>query len=213
MPHIYYWSMTLQLPIPFPLVSSMSDSWNYDASTGCLQAMASEKTDWYCNPADKFNDEATPTLNALTLLGTPEPRDFQLSAKVTVDFNADFDAGVLAVWVDEKTWAKLCFEYSPDKIGMVVSVVTLGASDDSNAFTLPNNSTFLRVSRFGRTFAFHASRDRSTWELIRVFALNTDINSQRVGFLAQAPTGPGCSVKFSEINFSYSTLNALRDGS
>ena len=205
--------MSQHLPLPFPLTASIPDGWNYDASTGCLQAMASEKTDWYCNPADKFNDEATPTLNALTLLGTPEPRDFQLSAKVTVDFNSDYDAGVLAIWVDSQTWAKLCFEYSPDKIGMVVSVVTLGASDDSNAFTLPNNSTFLRVSRFGRTFAFHASRDRSTWELIRVFALNTDINSQRVGFLAQAPTGPGCSVKFSEINFSYSTLNALRDGS
>ena len=40
--------------------------------------------------------------------------DFRLSARVTVDFRATFDAGVLLLWLDEAHWAKLCFEYTPD---------------------------------------------------------------------------------------------------
>jgi len=208
--------MNMNLPLPFPLAplpDSGSDAWRYDIDSGSLHVTADPKTDWYCNPAEKFTEQSTPVLNALTLLGNPGSKDFQLSAKVTVDFNADFDAGVLAIWEDSRVWAKLCFEYSPDKVGMVVSVVTLGASDDSNAFTVPEKSTYLRVSRFGTTFAFHASGDGARWELIRVFTLSGDISAQNVGFLAQAPTGYGCAVEFSEISFAYTTLKALRDGS
>jgi regulation of enolase protein 1 (concanavalin A-like superfamily) len=63
-------------------------------------------------------------LNAATLLGDVTEGDFQLSARVTAGFASTFDAGVLLLWLDERRWAKLCFEFSPageptsrDKIG------------------------------------------------------------------------------------------------
>jgi hypothetical protein len=37
--------------------------------------------------------------------------DFQLSARVTAGFTATFDAGVLLLWLDERRWGKLCFEW------------------------------------------------------------------------------------------------------
>ena len=59
--------------------------------------------------------------------------DFLFQARVEVQVGESFDAGVLVVWLDETTWAKLCFEYSPQREPMVVSVVTRGTSDDCNS--------------------------------------------------------------------------------
>jgi regulation of enolase protein 1 (concanavalin A-like superfamily) len=83
---------------------------------------------------DLFTDPATgiPQDNAPVALFTPPDASFLLSAKVAVDFAADFDAGSLQVRVSDDHWGKLCFEYSPQREPMVVSVVTRGASDDCN---------------------------------------------------------------------------------
>ena len=98
-------------------------------------------------------------LNAATLLGDVPPGDFQLSARVTVGFASTFDAGVLLLWLDERRWAKLCFEFSPAGEPMIVSVVCRGLSDDANAFVVPGRSVWLRVSRVDRVYAYHASLD------------------------------------------------------
>lgn len=196
-----------------PLVFSESQpaSWNFDPQTGKLTARANPQTDLYCDP--KNGAELPGTLNALTLLGLPRTNDFQISSKVHVSFNSDYDAGALLIWSDPQTWAKLCFEHSPDREFMVVSVVTLGSSDDANSFTLIAPEVWLRISRMGSVYAFHASIDDTSWKLIRVFTLGQEITDHRVGFVAQAPVGPGCEVAFQEINFSYTSLAELRDGS
>ena len=199
--------------LPFPLLPSRPDSWILNAVSGSLSAKALAKTDLYCNPKDGFSADAPATLNALTLLGNPGGKHFQLSAKVSVEFDSDYDAGALLIWVDPKTWAKFCFEYSPDKEAMVVSVVTRGASDDVNSFTIPINEVWLRISRVGEVYAFHASTDGSLWRLIRVFTLGGGIENHQVGFVAQAPVGDGCDVTFADIRFTYSSLTQLRDGS
>ncbi len=196
-----------------PLVFSESQpaSWNFDPQTGKLTARANPQTDLYCDP--KNGAELPGTLNALTLLGLPRTNDFQISSKVHVSFNSDYDAGALLIWSDPQTWAKLCFEHSSDREFMVVSVVTLGSSDDANSFTLIAPEVWLRISRMGSVYAFHASIDDTSWKLIRVFTLGQEITDHRVGFVAQAPVGPGCEVAFQEINFSYTSLAELRDGS
>jgi regulation of enolase protein 1 (concanavalin A-like superfamily) len=139
--------------------------------------------------------------------------DFQLSARVTVDFTATFDAGVLLLWVSERHWAKLCFEFSPAGEPMIVSVVCRGVSDDANAFTVPGRSAWLRVSRIDRVYAYHASLDGRTWQMIRVFTLNDQPSPDRIGFEGQSPTGEGCTVTFDEIHFLPERLGDLRDGS
>ena len=96
---------------------------------------------------------------------------------------------------------------------MVVSVVTIDYSDDSNSFTVDNNSIWYRISRRDNVYALHAARDGKLWELIRVFTLGPLTNSHKIGFAAQSPTGDGCSILFSEINFAQARLQDLRDGS
>jgi regulation of enolase protein 1 (concanavalin A-like superfamily) len=152
-------------------------------------------------------------LNAATLLGAPPPGDFQFSARVTVEFGSTFDAGVLLLWLDQRHWAKLCFEFSPAGEPMIVSVVCRGVSDDANAFVVPGRSVWLRVSRIDRAYAYHASLDGKEWRMIRVFVLGDQTSHDTIGFEGQSPTGDGCGVTFDEIRFLPERLTGLRDGS
>jgi regulation of enolase protein 1 (concanavalin A-like superfamily) len=195
--------------IPFPLQADgpAPETWQY--AEGVITADAPARSDLFIDPAGRH-----PMSDAPRLIGTPEG-DFQLTARVSVDFNSAFDAGVLIVYIDEKHWAKLCFEYTPQKNPSVVTVVTRVESDDANAFELGENTVWLRLSRDGGTFAFHASTDRTWWRLVRYFALTGSPSDLpvRVGFEAQAPTGEGCRVRFDEIEFRPGALVDMRDGS
>jgi regulation of enolase protein 1 (concanavalin A-like superfamily) len=130
-----------------------------------------------------------------------------------VGFASTFDAGVLLLWLDERRWAKLCFEFSPAGEPMIVSVVCRGVSDDANAFVVPGRSVWLRVSRIDRAYAYHASLDGKAWQMIRVFILGDHTSGDKIGFEGQSPTGDGCAVTFDEIRFRPERLAGLRDAS
>jgi regulation of enolase protein 1 (concanavalin A-like superfamily) len=199
--------------LPFATTASHPEVWAWHPDRDALVATAPGHTDFYVNPGGAEAGDAESLHNAATLLGTPPPGDFLFSADVSVDFLSQYDAGVLMLWIDERNWAKFCFEFSPAGLPMVVSVVTRGTSDDANAFTVDGRSVGLRIARVGRVYAFHASTDGLTWELIRVFTLGDDLAEHRVGFEAQSPTGDGCTVTFDRIAFACERLHDLRDGS
>jgi len=206
--------------VPFPLAPSAGGLWRVDEAAGALTVQAQPRTDIFIDPVSgsagagasaALNAEST--LNAATLLGDVPEGDFQFSARVTVGFASAFDAGVLLIWLDDRHWGKLCFEFSPAGEPMIVSVVCRGVSDDANAFTVPAPSAWLRVARIDRAYAYHASLDGRTWQMIRVFALDDQTSHDRIGFEGQSPTGDGCSVTFDEIRFRPERLADLRDGS
>ena len=173
---------------------------------GGLELAAGPRTDWFVDPGG----EAPPVANAPALVGGPSG-DFLLSSRVAVEFASVFDAGALVLFGHERAWAKLCLEYSPQHEPMIVSVVTRDLSDDCNSFVVEGNSAWLRVSRTGRTFAFHASTDGSSWELVRHFALQPD-DELLVGFETQSPLGEGCTAFFSDIRYATRTLADIRSG-
>jgi regulation of enolase protein 1 (concanavalin A-like superfamily) len=93
---------------------------------------------------------------------------------------------------------------------MVVSVVTKGLSDDCNAFPVTGPAYF-RASRLEQAYAFHVSKDANRWDLIRYFRLEDNLNAQ-MGFLAQSPTGNGCTASFRDIRFEQRLLADIRSG-
>jgi uncharacterized protein len=195
--------------LPFPLVPDGPAPQTWQVDNDVVTGKAPGKTDLFIDPAGQH-----PMSDAPRLLGLPEG-DFQFSARVSVDFHNTFDAGVLAVYADQRNWAKLCFEYTPQGSPSIVTVVTRGESDDANAFDLTENTVWLRISRTGSTFAFHASTDGQWWRLVRYFGLNRRAKDGpvRVGFLAQSPTGEGCTVTYDSIGFRPEAPTDLRDGS
>ena len=135
-----------------------------------------------------------------------------LRARASAAHGATFDAAVLVVHADERTWAKLCLELSPQGRIMVVSVVTRGESDDCNSVVV-DGPVWLRVSRLTRAFAFHYSPDGTEWHMVRYFSLGLDEQAPvEVGFLAQSPTGAGCTATFTDIAFVPELLADIRSG-
>lgn len=171
-----------------------------------LQIAAGPRTDWFVDP----QQSGEPKLNAPALVGNATG-DFLLSARVTVDFAQTYDAGVLFLYAGDSTWAKLCFEYSPQREPMVVSVVTKGVSDDCNSVVVDDASVWLRIARIGTAFAFHASMDGSRWSFVRHFALESSPEVS-VGFSVQSPTGDGCAATFDQIAYEAGRLDDLRSG-
>jgi uncharacterized protein len=207
----------VRLPnVPFDLQWEVPpEHWEPTVSPGLgesgLLIEAGPLTDLFVSP-----DDLEPTLNAPRLLGVPDHR-FQLSALVEVEFASAFDAGVLLVWAHDRSWAKLCLEYSPAGQPMVVSVVTRDRSDDANSRDVEGSSTWLRISRTSNpgsgSYAFHAATDGVHWDLIRHFHLGTGADDLvRIGFLAQSPTGDGCRVTFSQLRYLPEALDDLRGG-
>jgi hypothetical protein len=191
--------------LPFGL-SWLGTPLAYRSDGSALSITSGPRTDWFVDPAGTGT-----TLNAPALLGAPEG-DFVLSARVEVDFKQTYDAGVLALWQDSTTWAKLCFEYSPQRDPMVVSVVTRGVSDDCNSTVIAGTTVWLRVAHIGRAYAFHASTDGALWNFVRHFAFPEGAVLS-VGFEAQSPLGEGCTARFTDVHFSQTALSELRDGS
>ena len=172
-----------------------------------LLVEAGPLTDLFVSP-----DGLEPSLNAPRLIGVPDAA-FQLSALVDVEFGSTFDAGVLVLWASDRSWAKLCLEYSPAGRPMVVSVVTRGLSDDANSTEVEGTSTWLRISHSEHgSYAFHAATDGVHWNMIRHFELAAGSNDARVGFLAQSPTGEGCRVRFSQLRYVSEGVDDIRSG-
>lgn len=196
--------------LPFPLTPSPGSEWNLESDK--LSATAAPQSDLFVDPGTAGTVNAVTLLNAHRLLGPAPEGDFQFSARVEADMLAQFDAGVLLLWLDDDHWAKLCYEYSPDAERMVVSVVNRAGCDDANAFVAEGTDVWLRIARVGKAFAFHASRDGQRWDFVRVFALGTSDDVQ-IGFSVQSPTGEGCDGAFDNVSFNRETLANLRDGS
>ncbi|MEM7288090.1 MAG: DUF1349 domain-containing protein [Actinomycetota bacterium] len=172
-----------------------------------LSMRAGPTTDWFNDPGQGTRIASAPVFCAAVA------EDCQVSTRVDVEFESTFDAGVLFVHHGADDYAKLCFERAPDGTNTVVSVVTRGVSDDANGPVVDGSSVFLRVSTFGQVLAFHWSADAATWTLLRYFQLRDPSVPVTVGFLAQSPTGDGCTVNFSEIAYRTGAPADVRDGS
>jgi uncharacterized protein len=204
----------LKLPgLPFALEPDGAPPPGVRVTNGVLTLTAAGSTDMFIDPDDSGagqSPSAGQIPDAGRLVGLPPAGDFTLSTQVSVDFTSMYDAGVLLLHADERHWAKLCFEYSPQLVPTAVTVVTRETSDDSNSFEVTGSTLWLRIARSGGAWAFHASTDGSWWRLLRYFTLGRSL--VRVGFLAQSPTGDGCTATFDQIEFGSGAPKNLRDG-
>jgi len=173
---------------------------------GSFSILAGPKTDLFTDPGTGVRTDSAPAA-----LFVPPKGPFLLSALVQPQFRSTFDAAVLHAWIDGDRWAKLCFEYSPQREPTIVSVVNRGVSDDCNSVPVKSPSVHLRISHLGPATAFHWSPDGTRWSLVRHFSLGAP-DGLRVGFSSQSPTGAGCRSMFSMVRFTPGALRDLRSG-
>lgn len=154
------------------------------------------KSDLFYSPDEKYTPNKSPRL-----IFKPDS-NFTLSAKIKIDFKANWDAGDLIIYNDERHWAKFCFERDFQENARVVSVVCNQFADDCNAMLVQGNEIYYRICGALKTkqFALYYSTDGVAWFPIRVFAL-ANIDNLRIGFSVQSPVGEGSTAQFSEINY------------
>ncbi len=193
--------------LPFSLEPEGAPPVAYERTGTGLVLTAQGASDLFVDPAGDG-----PAPDAGRLVGLPPDGDFTLAARVTVGFRNTYDAGALLLYADERHFAKLCLEYSPQHRPTAVTVVTRGSSDDCNSFEPGGDTLWLRITRTGPVWAFHAATDGVFWRLLRYFALDAAA-PMKIGFLAQSPTGDGCTAAFDDIAFRPGAPKDLRDGS
>ncbi len=186
------------LPLTFQWRNNPAD---WSVKDGALTIRAGEKTDWFISPIDAKISATSPVMLF------PAARDFSLSAKVTVDFRAQWDAGVLAVYADEKNWVKFCFEKTVEQKPSIVSVVTRVLSDDSTAVPIEGNSVYLKIAKSGQAIFLYYSTDAANssrprkWTVVRAFSLGAAGQPLQIGFSAQSPVGSGSTTTFTDIQY------------
>ena len=172
---------------------------DWHVKDGILTIKSAEKADWYIAPTGTEQVASSP------LLLFPAPKDFWFSAKITIDFKSQFDAGVLVLYADEKNWLKFAFESPNGKTGSIVSVVTRGLSDDNTGTAIEGNSVYLKISKTGQAIFLFFSADGKKWNVTRAFNLGPEQPLQ-FGFSAQSPRGSGATATFSDIRYKPEAL-------
>ena len=191
------------LPVDLHWLAEPSQ-WDFDGEV--LTLAAPGETDLFTDPQGE-----PPVSNAPALVFEPEG-DFVFSAKVKVAFRASFDAGVLLVYQNADSWAKLCFEYEPQGF----PPRRLGG--DERYFGR------LQLAVFGREHDLFAGRARRAGLRVSPLVRRRGLAPHpgvRPLFLSpppksvcwsSRPSGEGCSAEFYRFGFTSDTLQDIRSG-
>ena len=174
---------------------------------GTLTLASEAKRDNFRDPDGKLSNNTAPVL--LTEIDNKKP--FTLTAKVTPTFLKTYDAGTLYIYVKEDLWLKMAMEMDERQKTRMVSVRTIGTSDDNNHDVVTSKSVYMKISSDTKTVGFYYSLDKKTWQLIRLFK-NDYPASIWMGISTQSPLGKGTSAVFEDISLTKQSISDFRLG-
>jgi uncharacterized protein len=174
---------------------------------GSLTLTSGPKTDYFRRPDGKGAYETAPLL----LAEVDNTRPFTLTAKVTPTFLKTYDAGALYIYVKDDLWLKMAMEMDERQKARMVTVRTIGTSDDNNHDVVGAKSVFMKISSDTKAVGFYYSLDQKSWQLIRVFK-NDYPASIWVGLSAQSPVGEGTSAVFENVSLIDRSVSNFRLG-
>jgi uncharacterized protein len=187
---------------------SLNDAMDLASVEGCrLLLRSNARCDNFNDPDGKLTNSTAPVL--LSSIDNTKP--FTFSAKVTPEFAETYDAGALYVYVDETSWVKFAFERDERARTRIVSVRTIGTSDDNNHDVVTSTSVTLKIASDTRTIGYYYSVDAQTWQLVRLY--RNDYPEQIwLGLSAQSPLGNGTTAVFEECAITAIGIRDVRTG-
>jgi hypothetical protein len=170
--------------------------------------LASEaRRDNFRDPDGKLSNDTAPLL--LTEVDNEQP--FTLTARVKPRFVNTYDAGALYIYVKADLWLKMAMEMDERRKTRMVSVRTIGTSDDNNHDVIEAKSVHMKISSDAKTVGFYYSLDKKPWQLIRLYR-NDYPASIWVGISTQCPLGDGTSAVFEDISLTKQSVSDFRLG-
>lgn len=177
---------------------------------GSVEFLAGENKDFFCDPKDKTSNTSAPIL--LTQIDNTKP--FTLTAKVQPEFTATgtYNAGVLYLYEHNTHWQKLCFEQDERGKHRVVTVRTIGTSDDNNHDAISGQDyVYFKLSSDTHIIGSYYSLDGEEWQMVRLYRNNYP-EKLYVGISNQCPKDKGSKSVFSELKLSQNAISDFRMG-
>ncbi len=180
---------------------------NVKVEDGRLTLASAARRDNFRDPDGKLTSNNAPLL--LTEVDNKKP--FTLTAKITPTFLKTYDAGALYIYIKEDLWLKMAMEMDERNKTRMVSVRTMGTSDDNNHDVIETKGVYMKISSDTKTVGFYYSLDKKSWQLIRLFK-NDYPASIWLGISAQSPIGEGTSAVFEDISLTKQSITDFRLG-
>ena len=168
--------------------------------------------------ADYFNDPNDGKLSqsdaAVLLTEIDNTKPFTFSARLKSGFTEDglYNAAALFVYVNDTLYQKFCFEQDERGNHRVVTVRTVGTSDENNHEVF-NDTEFIyyKISSDAHTIASYNSLDGKEWQMVRLYE-NTYPARLYLGICSQAPQSEECISTFEELSLTTDNVGDFRIG-
>ncbi|WP_026957410.1 DUF1349 domain-containing protein [Aliagarivorans taiwanensis] len=154
------------------MVDFRSGSWinppkQFDVSTDAVSITTEPGTDFWQRSYYGFRNDNAPALQIRS------SDNFTFTAKVSFDYQAQFDQCGLIIYLDNENWFKASIEYENAQFSRLGSVVTnLGYSDWATADIPLPQAIWYRLSRRGPDFLIESSFDGIEFKQMRIFHLH-----------------------------------------
>lgn len=195
--------------IHFTKALNGADSLVNIVDSGRVEFRVGGKKDYFCDPNNQLSSNTAPIL----LTKVDNTKAFTFTAKVTPEFTekGTYNAGVLYAYVNDNFWQKLCFEQDERGNHRIVTVRTIGTSDDNNHDIVNAPYAYMRISSDTRTIASYYSIDKKTWQMVRLYKNNYP-SEMWLGISAQCPKEKGSLTCFEEISLEQNSVSDFRLG-
>ena len=170
--------------------------------------MAGPQTDYFRSP-----DGSVVNSSPVIFTEVDNTKPFTFTAKVEPRFteNGTYSAGVLYAYENDLHSQKLCFEQSEDGLHRVVTVRTIGTSDDNNHQVIPGKHVYMRLSSDGQTLGSYYSEDGQTWHMARLYR-NDFPAKLLLGISSQSPKDDSHTCVFTEVSLLGEPTSDFRCG-
>lgn len=136
-------------------------------------------------------------------------KPFTLTAKVTPTFTKEglYNAGALYIYANDFLYQKHCFEQDERGNHRIVTVRTIGTSDDNNH----DITVYMKISSDMHTVASYYSTDKKEWHMVRLYKNNYP-DEIWLGISTQCPIDKGTSCTFKDITLETQGVKDMRMG-
>jgi len=174
-----------------------------------VEFRAGEKTDYFSDPDNKLSQRTAPIL--LAKIDNSKP--FTFVAKVTPGFTETgmYNAGVLYIYSNDLFYQKFCYEQDERGKHRMVTVRTVGTSDDNNHEVIDQPYVYMKISSDGQTIGSYYSQDNVTWQLARLY-LNDYPSDLWIGLSTQCPIDKGTFSYFEDLSLELKSVSDFRMG-
>ena len=175
-----------------------------------IRFTAPEGTDLFIDPNDGKLTKSTAKI-LLTEIDNTKP--FTFSGRLKPGFTEDglYNAANLMVVANDTLWQKFCFEQDERGKHRVVTVRTVGTSDDNNHEVIEQDNIYYKISSDTHTIASYFSLDGKEWQMVRLYKNNYP-KELYIGICSQAPVKGECISEYSELSLSTDNEGDFRLG-